>query len=236
MPELCLQRRVPDGPLARGQRLRRQLLRRASTPIAAAPTFSSTRCSCRSATTSTGPASSAPTSRRRATPASTWRSSAATRCSGRRGGRPASTARTRRIARWSRYKETHANAKIDPSPAWTGTWRDPRFSPPSDGGRPENALTGTIFDGQRRAPRPITVPAAMGRQRFWRNTASPPSRPADARRCRPGRSGYEWDEDLDNGARPAGLHASLVDDRQRAGAELQDYGSTVRHRHRHAPA
>ncbi|MEO6031856.1 MAG: N,N-dimethylformamidase beta subunit family domain-containing protein, partial [Burkholderiaceae bacterium] len=28
------------------------------------------------------------------------------------------------------YKETLANAKIDPSAAWTGTWRDPRFSPP----------------------------------------------------------------------------------------------------------
>ena len=44
------------------------------------------------------------------------------------------------------YKETHANAKIDPPPdVWTGTWRDPRFSPPADGGRPENALNGTIF-------------------------------------------------------------------------------------------
>ena len=44
------------------------------------------------------------------------------------------------------YKETHANAKIDPLPnTWTGTWRDPRFSPPADGGRPENALTGTMF-------------------------------------------------------------------------------------------
>ena len=29
------------------------------------------------------------------------------------------------------YKETWANAKIDPNPAWTGTWRDPRFSPPT---------------------------------------------------------------------------------------------------------
>ena len=28
---------------------------------------------------------------------------------------------------------------------WTGTWRDPRFSPPADGGRPENALTGTAY-------------------------------------------------------------------------------------------
>ncbi|HSS57408.1 MAG TPA: N,N-dimethylformamidase beta subunit family domain-containing protein, partial [Solirubrobacteraceae bacterium] len=30
------------------------------------------------------------------------------------------------------YKETHANGKIDPEPTtWTGTWRDPRFSPPA---------------------------------------------------------------------------------------------------------
>ena len=44
------------------------------------------------------------------------------------------------------YKETHASAKIDPLPnVWTGTWRDPRFSPPADGGRPENALMGTIL-------------------------------------------------------------------------------------------
>jgi hypothetical protein len=36
------------------------------------------------------------------------------------------------------YKETHANQKIDPLPdVWTGTWRDPRFSPPGDGGLPE---------------------------------------------------------------------------------------------------
>jgi hypothetical protein len=43
------------------------------------------------------------------------------------------------------YKETHANAKIDPlANVWTGTWRDPRaFNP--EGGKPENGLTGTIF-------------------------------------------------------------------------------------------
>src|SRR5205823_1641663 len=29
------------------------------------------------------------------------------------------------------YKETTANAKIDPTSVWTGTWRDPRFSPPA---------------------------------------------------------------------------------------------------------
>ena len=43
------------------------------------------------------------------------------------------------------YKETWDARKSDPTTEWTGTWRDPRFSPPSNGGRPENALTGTAF-------------------------------------------------------------------------------------------
>src|SRR5204863_9576685 len=47
------------------------------------------------------------------------------------------------------YKESKANAKIDPSPIWTGTWRDNRFSPPADGGRPENALSGTNYMDDR---------------------------------------------------------------------------------------
>ena len=35
------------------------------------------------------------------------------------------------------YKERFADAVIDPldPPTWTGLWRDPRFSPPADGGR-----------------------------------------------------------------------------------------------------
>ena len=61
------------------------------------------------------------------------------------------------------YKETHANAKIDPLPGvWTGTWRDPRFSPPADGGRPENALTGQLFTVNAGATTAIQVP---GRRR-----------------------------------------------------------------------
>jgi hypothetical protein len=36
------------------------------------------------------------------------------------------------------YKETHYDGVVDPQdpPTWTGTWQDPRFSPPADGGRP----------------------------------------------------------------------------------------------------
>src|SRR5206468_6839014 len=69
------------------------------------------------------------------------------------------------------YKETHANAVIDPAdpPTWTGTWRDPRFSPPADGGRPENALCGTIFTVNGYDSRAITIPAVDGKMRFWRN-------------------------------------------------------------------
>jgi len=72
------------------------------------------------------------------------------------------------------YKETHANKPIDPldPPTWTGTWRDPRFSPPADGGRPENGLSGTIFMVNGPGPvMEIQVPAADGQMRFWRNTS-----------------------------------------------------------------
>src|SRR5206468_42812 len=71
------------------------------------------------------------------------------------------------------YKETNANQPIDPSdpPTWTGTWRDPRFSPPADGGYPENALTGTLFAVNSTRNDAIQVPAAYGNLRFWRNTA-----------------------------------------------------------------
>src|SRR5205807_7425654 len=49
------------------------------------------------------------------------------------------------------YKETKSNAQIDPMgpTTWTGTWMDPRFSPPADGGRPQNALTGQLFTVNR---------------------------------------------------------------------------------------
>ena len=68
------------------------------------------------------------------------------------------------------YKETWDNAKIDPSSEWTGTWRDPRFSPPYDGGLPENAVTGTIYYVDAFRNDSMLVSAAEGKLRFWRNT------------------------------------------------------------------
>ena len=123
------------------------------------------------------------------------------------------------------YKETHAGAKIDPLPnVWTGTWRDPRFSPPADGGRPENALTGTSFLVNS-GTRAIEVPAAEGRLRLWRGTAAA-SLPAGGVETLPdGTLGYEWDTDPDNGARPAGL--VRLSSTAATGVEiLQDFGST----------
>ncbi len=105
------------------------------------------------------------------------------------------------------YKETEANAVIDPRdpPTWTGYWRDGRFSPPADGGRPENALTGTIFHVNSPRNDPITVPQPDGRMRFWRNTSIATLGPGQVATLPTGVLGYEWDDDVDNGFRPAGL-------------------------------
>ena len=119
------------------------------------------------------------------------------------------------------YKETHANAKIDPTSVWTGTWRDPRFSPPADGGRPENALTGTIFTVNS-GTRALQVPPAEGGLRFWRYAGLPQGSTAT---LAAGTVGYEWDEDLDNGARPPGL-VRLSATTATGVEKLLDYGST----------
>jgi hypothetical protein len=123
------------------------------------------------------------------------------------------------------YKETHANAKIDPlSSVWTGTWRDPRFSPPADGGRPENALTGTIFKVNS-GTTAIRVPAADGKMRFWRNTSIATLASGQTATLPSGTLGYEWDEELDNGVRPSGLIRLSTTTASNVQI-LLDYGST----------
>jgi hypothetical protein len=108
------------------------------------------------------------------------------------------------------YKETFSEAQIDPDdpPTWTGTWRDPTFSPPDDGGRPENNLTGTLFmvngPGSDNNGLSIKVPAADGKMRFWRNTSEASLAAGTTATLPGGTLGYEWDVDPDNGVRPAG--------------------------------
>ncbi|NTW03286.1 MAG: DUF4082 domain-containing protein, partial [Oscillochloris sp.] len=101
------------------------------------------------------------------------------------------------------YKESHNDAKIDPTETWTGQWRDPRFSPPTDGGRPENALTGQIFGVNDGATAAITVPAEDGKLRFWRNTSIANLAPGSSATLPFGTLGYEWDVLELNSTNPA---------------------------------
>ncbi len=129
------------------------------------------------------------------------------------------------------YKETHFDAPTDPQdpPTWTGTWEDPRFSPPADGGLPPNALTGQNFlvnSGTCRHHGAVAIRASCG------SGATPP-RPLGSGQTLDlgngaGTLGYEWDEDVDNGFRPSGLFdlsSTTVSNVQ----PFTDYGTTIGH-------
>ncbi|SEK22521.1 DUF4082 domain-containing protein [Nonomuraea pusilla] len=124
------------------------------------------------------------------------------------------------------YKETLANAKIDPSPQWTGSWRDPRFSPPSDGGRPENEVTGTWFQVNGAVYNALTVPYDYAKFRLWRNTSVANLQPGQIARFGGGTLGYEWDSSPNNGTAPAGLVKESLTTAQFSTAQiLTNYGS-----------
>ena len=146
---LALQRRVPDGPLAGAQRLRRQLLHRGRQPTASGAEILEQRRSSRSATTSTGPA--------------TQRANVE---AARDAGVNLAFFSGNEIfwkTRWENsidgsdtdhrtlvcYKETHADAKIDPSRRWTGTWREPARST-QEGGRARERAHRDDVQGQLR--------------------------------------------------------------------------------------
>jgi hypothetical protein len=127
------------------------------------------------------------------------------------------------------YKETHFNAPTDPQDpgTWTGSWGDPRFSPPADGGIPSNALTGQEFVVNQ-GTADITVPFQYHSLRFWRNTAAAKLTSGQTLTLAPGTGtlGYEWDVEPDNGFQPPGefqLSSTTVSGLQ----TFTDYGSTV---------
>lgn len=122
------------------------------------------------------------------------------------------------------YKETLASDTIDPTTSWTGTWRDPRFSPPKDGGRPENALTGTLFTVNC-CTTDMEVSGTDGQLRFWRNTRVAGLSANQTTTLGSGILGYEWDESPDDDVRPRGLIRLSTTDRD-VSSYLQDYGST----------
>lgn len=95
--------------------------------------------------------------------------------------------------------------KTDPSPIWTGLWRDHRFSPPSDGGRPESATTGQRFVDACCTSNPLTVDAEEAALRLWRNTTLASLAPGTSASVGDRVLGYEWDQDVGENPRPAGL-------------------------------
>jgi hypothetical protein len=124
------------------------------------------------------------------------------------------------------YKETWSNAKIDPSSQWTGTWRDPRFASPTVGaGRPENALTGTMYMSNY-TDLPVTVSASEGKYRLWRHTDLGQLAEGTSAVLAPHTIGYESNEDVDNGFRPPGL-ITLSTTTGAVREYLQDFGNEV---------
>ncbi len=93
-----------------------------------------------------------------------------------------------------------------------------------DGGRPQNALSGTLFTVNC-CTSAIKVLAEFGQMRFWRGTSIASMAPGQVATLPDGTLGYEWDSDTDNGFRPTGLlrlSQTTVDAPQR----LLDFGST----------
>ncbi|CAN7756162.1 DUF4082 domain-containing protein [Rhizobium leguminosarum] len=121
------------------------------------------------------------------------------------------------------YKETWGTS-TDPSNVGTGTWRDPRYADP--GQQPENALTGTIFqvDGYRQDT--ISIPYDYSNLRFWRNTDVSELQEGETYNLAQNLLGYEWDSDVENGFRPAGL-IDLSLSSVSVSTYLRDYGTTV---------
>ncbi len=103
------------------------------------------------------------------------------------------------------YKETYGPGRLDPHrDAWTGTWRDSRRMNP-EGPKPENALMGTISTVAGARNDRLNVPANYAKFRFWRNSDVASLKAGESTMLGRGILGPEWDEDLDNGFRPAGL-------------------------------
>ncbi len=120
------------------------------------------------------------------------------------------------------YKDTWADTQLDPVES-TATWRDPRFG--DNGHGPENALTGTAYMSND-TDLPITVNAEEGKLRLWRNTPLAGQAPGSSTALAPHTVGYESDEDLDNGYRPAGL-VRLSTTTGAVPQYLQDFGRIV---------
>lgn len=119
------------------------------------------------------------------------------------------------------YKERWDNANSDVN-GTTSTWRDPVYG----SGNPENALVGNMFTVDSYRLDAIDVPYDMSNFRFWTNTAVADLNPGQVYTLTKNLLGYEWNSDVDNGFRPAGL-VPLSSTTVNVNSLLLDYGSAV---------
>jgi hypothetical protein len=98
------------------------------------------------------------------------------------------------------YKSTQSGG-ADPSGIPTGTWRDP-----AGANRPENALLGGQYIGQKAFTWfPLRVSAAEGRDRIWRNTSLATQPNGTFTNIGASLVGWEWDARVSNGQEPPGV-------------------------------
>ena len=120
------------------------------------------------------------------------------------------------------YKDIWSGTQLDPNGTangGAGLFRDPVYGP----GTPENSLSGTIFTVDDIGTLDnITIPASMSQLRFWANTSVASGNGGTLTRL----LGYEWDSDLDNGFRPAGL-IDLSSTTRNVSSLLLDNGATT---------
>src|SRR6476660_9274282 len=83
----------------------------------------------------------------------------------------------------------------------------------------------TIFGVNAPSAESITVPAAYGKHRFWRNTSVAKLTSGQAAVFAPGTLGFEWDQSPNNGFQPQAL-MRLSSVTVRVPHLLLDYGST----------
>ncbi|WP_425292890.1 DUF4082 domain-containing protein [Kaistia soli] len=121
------------------------------------------------------------------------------------------------------YKDTWGTTS-DPTGTATGTWRDPNNAAP--GQEPENALIGTMFQVDAYRQDAITVGYDYSNLRFWRNTDVADLQPGESVQLSKNILGYEWNSDVENGYRPAGL-VNLSQTTVSVDTYLRDYGSSI---------
>ena len=106
------------------------------------------------------------------------------------------------------YKDYLTSSPRDPRfpPVWTGLWSDKQWAATGDHeGKAENALSGQLFVTSDGNGRTMRISHPYNKFRLWRSSSAFNLLAGQSKTLGSGIIGYEWDSDMDNGLRPAGL-------------------------------